>query len=191
MGCFGRLVNLFARGAWMNHSQACPECGTVLPADAPRGLCPQCLIGAAFFETLPEEVSTDSLGDARPESQVAPVDLDGFKRAILTLGLIPTEEFNRFVAGALGGVPGLAKALVTAGKLTAYQVAALSQGKARWLALGNYLILDKLGAGGMGGCLQGPTSPARSGRGAEDLAAFAGARQEPAPPVPPRGRCRR
>ena len=54
------------------------------------------------------------------------------------------------MAGALGGVPGLAKALVRAGKLTAYQAEALAQGKARGLLIGNYFILDKLGAGGMG-----------------------------------------
>ena len=45
---------------------------------------------------------------------------------------------------------GLARALVVAGKLTSYQAAALSQGKARGLLIGNYFILDKLGAGGMG-----------------------------------------
>jgi hypothetical protein len=26
----------------------CPDCGAALPADAPRGLCPQCLMGAAL-----------------------------------------------------------------------------------------------------------------------------------------------
>src|SRR6185369_16116528 len=26
----------------------CPRCGTLLPADAPKGLCPECLLGAAL-----------------------------------------------------------------------------------------------------------------------------------------------
>jgi serine/threonine protein kinase len=78
------------------------------------------------------------------------VDLEEFKRAVQELGLLRRSEFERFVTGALGGVAGLAKALVKARKLTAYQAAALCQGKSRGLVIGNYFILDKLGAGGMG-----------------------------------------
>jgi serine/threonine protein kinase len=44
----------------------------------------------------------------------------------------------------------LARELVRARRLTEYQAGALLQGKSRGLAIGNYLILDKLGAGGMG-----------------------------------------
>ena len=32
----------------MNPERTCPDCGKALPADAPRGLCPQCLMGAAL-----------------------------------------------------------------------------------------------------------------------------------------------
>jgi serine/threonine protein kinase len=39
---------------------------------------------------------------------------------------------------------------VKAGKLTSYQAAAVYQKKSRGLLIGNYLILDKLGEGGMG-----------------------------------------
>ena len=45
---------------------------------------------------------------------------------------------------------GLSRALVKAGKLTPYQAAAIYQNKSRGLLIGNYLILDKLGQGGMG-----------------------------------------
>ena len=31
----------------------CPKCGTVLSADAPKGLCPRCLMAAALEQTLP------------------------------------------------------------------------------------------------------------------------------------------
>ena len=41
-------------------------------------------------------------------------------------------------------------ALQAAGRLTPYQAAAIYQRKSRGLLIGNYLILDKLGAGGMG-----------------------------------------
>ncbi len=136
----------------MSGSHFCPECGTRVPADAPAGLCPKCLMGAAvesaptIWASGPESVGADQ-DTVRP---AAPVDLDRFKQTILELGLIPAEEFERFLAGALGGVPNLARALERAGKLTPYQAAALLLGKARGLVIGNYFILDKLGAGGMG-----------------------------------------
>ncbi len=40
--------------------------------------------------------------------------------------------------------------LVAAKRLTAYQAGAICQGKAKGLAIGRYVVLDKLGAGGMG-----------------------------------------
>jgi hypothetical protein len=44
----------------------------------------------------------------------------------------------------------LAQELVQEKKLTRYQASVLCQGKSKGLVLGNYVILDKLGAGGMG-----------------------------------------
>ena len=44
----------------------------------------------------------------------------------------------------------LAKLLVRQGKLTKYQASAIYQGKHQNLVFGEYVILDKLGAGGMG-----------------------------------------
>jgi len=44
----------------------------------------------------------------------------------------------------------LAKELVQQSKLTRYQAAAIYQGKTKGLVLGDYVVLDKLGAGGMG-----------------------------------------
>jgi hypothetical protein len=35
----------------MRPEHHCPDCGAILPADAPRGLCPNCLIEAALFNT--------------------------------------------------------------------------------------------------------------------------------------------
>ena len=32
----------------MSPERICPDCGAALPADALRGLCPQCLMGAAL-----------------------------------------------------------------------------------------------------------------------------------------------
>ena len=37
----------------MKPERTCPDCGATLPADAPRGLCPNCLMGAALPSTSP------------------------------------------------------------------------------------------------------------------------------------------
>ncbi len=37
----------------MRPERTCPDCGATLPADAPRGLCPNCLMGAALPSTSP------------------------------------------------------------------------------------------------------------------------------------------
>jgi serine/threonine protein kinase len=47
-------------------------------------------------------------------------------------------------------VQALAAGLVKAGKLTKYQAQAVYQGKTKGLVFGEYLVLDKLGEGGMG-----------------------------------------
>ena len=36
----------------MNPERTCPDCGAGLPADAPRGLCPNCLMGAALSRAV-------------------------------------------------------------------------------------------------------------------------------------------
>ncbi len=79
-------------------------------------------------------------------------DPSEFRRAVLEFGLATEDELDGLTADvpASAGVLGLARALQKAGKLTAYQAAALYQRKSRGLLIGNYLILDKLGVGGMG-----------------------------------------
>ena len=70
-------------------------------------------------------------------------------------GLISSEELDVFQSSspdlALIFEPEeLASRLVEAGKLTPFQVDVVMEGRARELVLGQYEILDKLGAGGMG-----------------------------------------
>jgi serine/threonine protein kinase len=67
--------------------------------------------------------------------------------------LLSAEEMNRAVkatsqAGADG--PSVARELVTAGLLTAYQMEAVCDCRYAELRIGNYEVLDRLGAGGMG-----------------------------------------
>ncbi|WP_435007921.1 family 16 glycoside hydrolase [Tundrisphaera lichenicola] len=136
----------------MNGPDACPECGSRLPADAPRGLCPRCLLGAADSanSTAAYQPAPASAPARGPEASGPPATLDEFRRAVLELGLIDPDELDAHAERASGEVPGLARALVRSGKLTSYQAGALAQGKAKGLVIGPYLVLEKRGQGGMG-----------------------------------------
>ncbi|MGO9468956.1 MAG: protein kinase domain-containing protein [Isosphaeraceae bacterium] len=99
-------------------------------------------------ETVFADLGPSSGAASRPAGSVA--DLDEFKRALIELGLVNAAELAAFEVDASLGVLGLARALVRAGRLTPYQSAAIYQNKSRGLLIGKYLILDKLGQGGMG-----------------------------------------
>jgi serine/threonine protein kinase len=73
-----------------------------------------------------------------------------FAAALIDIGILDAAELERFAADSSEGVLGLSRALVKAGKLTPYQAAAVYQKKSRGLLIGDYLILDKVGQGGMG-----------------------------------------
>lgn len=45
----------------MSPERTCPDCGSILAADAPRGLCPYCLMQAAFAESGPNDYDVTSL----------------------------------------------------------------------------------------------------------------------------------
>jgi serine/threonine protein kinase len=67
-------------------------------------------------------------------------------------GLFSTEQIHQATEAASQAADGrvLAQALVTAGILTAYQAEAIGNRKFAELRIGNYEVLDRLGAGGMG-----------------------------------------
>ena len=83
------------------------------------------------------------------------VILDQFIHTLVESGLMSAEEVRAFV----DGLPeeqrptdgeGLAKLLFQRKKLTKFQAQAIYQGKSKGLLVGNYLVLDKIGQGGMG-----------------------------------------
>src|SRR5437016_3610276 len=83
------------------------------------------------------------------------LSLDQFVQALSQTGLLPVEEVRAFHASLPEGkrprdAQQLAQELVRAGKLTRYQAAAVYQGKAKSLVMGEYVVLDRIGAGGMG-----------------------------------------
>src|SRR5271165_5348231 len=81
------------------------------------------------------------------DGAAAPVGLGEFRRALVDIEVVVADELEIVAAGVpeSEGVLGLARALQRAGRLTAYQAAALYQRKSRGLLIGNYLILEKLG----------------------------------------------
>jgi serine/threonine protein kinase len=83
------------------------------------------------------------------------LSLPQFVDALSASGLMTADELSAFRARLPEGSTGsdaevLARELVRQGKLTSFQVNAVYQGKTRGLVFGEYVVLDKLGAGGMG-----------------------------------------
>src|SRR5262245_31989891 len=81
--------------------------------------------------------------------------LDQFVRRVADSGVLSAEEVSAFIESLSAGQrPGdaqqLARLLVRAKKLTAYQAQTIYSGQGATLVLGNYVVLDKLGEGGMG-----------------------------------------
>ncbi|HEX4132145.1 MAG TPA: protein kinase, partial [Pirellulales bacterium] len=78
-----------------------------------------------------------------------------FLETLTSTGLLASAELTAVMVAAPSNARGndadaLARELVQQGKLTKFQAAALYQDKPDSLLLGNYVIVDKLGAGGMG-----------------------------------------
>lgn len=79
---------------------------------------------------------------------------DRFVECLSTSGLLTSEELallrNSLPPEAVANVDTLASHLLQANKLTLYQLRRVGQGNSAGLVLGNYVVLDELGAGGMG-----------------------------------------
>jgi CheY-like chemotaxis protein/tRNA A-37 threonylcarbamoyl transferase component Bud32 len=69
---------------------------------------------------------------------------------IIASGLVPSDELESILASANGDQRELEKLLSAKGLLTRFQISALRDGRGESLRIGNYDILDRLGAGGMG-----------------------------------------
>jgi len=82
-------------------------------------------------------------------------DFEQFVAALYESGILAAAEIQTF----FDAIPedrcpttseGLAEEMIRRGMLTPFQAQTLCQGKGRALALGNYIVLDRLGKGGMG-----------------------------------------
>ncbi|HEX7449172.1 MAG TPA: bifunctional serine/threonine-protein kinase/formylglycine-generating enzyme family protein [Pirellulales bacterium] len=82
-----------------------------------------------------------------------PIALRRYRKRLLASRLLTATELRtleRSLPRRSRRPEALADALIASGKLTAYQAAEIDQGRGRSLVLGNYVLLDTLGAGGMG-----------------------------------------
>ena len=83
------------------------------------------------------------------------VSVEQFVENLVRSGLFTAAELAAFQEGLAPerrakDVQGFARELVQAGRLTKYQAAEIYQGKTKGLVLGDYVVLDEIGAGGMG-----------------------------------------
>ena len=83
------------------------------------------------------------------------VTVEKFLEGLRTSGLMSADEVQAFMVTLppLFGEPtvkSLAAELVRRGKLTRFQAGRVAAGRPQGLVLGNYLIQDKIGEGGMG-----------------------------------------
>jgi serine/threonine protein kinase len=84
-----------------------------------------------------------------------PVSIEQFLDYLATSGLVPRDQVHG-TSTWLGDaerqwdVETLAKEFVSRGTLTPYQAMMLKRGKPDGLVIGDYVVLDKIGAGGMG-----------------------------------------
>ncbi|HIQ22695.1 MAG TPA: DUF1080 domain-containing protein [Planctomycetes bacterium] len=83
------------------------------------------------------------------------ISLAHFRENLVRSGLLSAAELDAFEASLPPeqrprDAQTLARRLIRAGKLTRYQAAAVYRGRTRGLALGEYVVLDEIGRGGMG-----------------------------------------
>ena len=81
--------------------------------------------------------------------------LDEFRERLVHSGIVTLEEVTELedyteVPESEDTVQVLARRLVNSGKITKYQAGRVYSGRGAGLILGNYVILDKIGQGGMG-----------------------------------------
>jgi serine/threonine-protein kinase len=83
------------------------------------------------------------------------VSVDKFLKILADTGILSSDDLTRLDAkipreSRDKDAQELARELIKQNKLTLYQARAVYQGKPKGLTLGNYVVLDKIGAGGMG-----------------------------------------
>jgi serine/threonine protein kinase/formylglycine-generating enzyme required for sulfatase activity/WD40 repeat protein len=88
-----------------------------------------------------------------------PVSLENFAQRLVQSGLFSAEDLEQFRENLPPDkhpetAQDLARELILADRLTRFQAEAVYQGKLKGLVMGEYVVLDRIGAGGMGEVLK-------------------------------------
>jgi tRNA A-37 threonylcarbamoyl transferase component Bud32 len=75
----------------MSPERTCPDCGSTLPDDAPRGLCPECLMGAALPRT--------STGRSAATDAFAPAEASVLATIARSVGPVPSVLLRNTAPG--------------------------------------------------------------------------------------------
>lgn len=98
--------------------------------------------------TDPSDASPD---ESKLRSKPKRKDLESFIDGLRKSGLVDERELHRLVVTSTAeDADSFAQELIEHDTLTIYQARALSRGRWKGLVLGNYVIVEKLGKGGMG-----------------------------------------
>jgi eukaryotic-like serine/threonine-protein kinase len=84
-----------------------------------------------------------------------PISIDEFVRSLTETGILPPDEVTSLVSSLPDDRTGvdvekIAKKLVKEQKLTRFQASAIFRRQSRGLRFGDYIVLDKVGSGGIG-----------------------------------------
>lgn len=134
---------------------ACSSCGYAgQVADNLAGktlLCPKCRVALPIPHPEPV-LALSAAAVSMPGNE--PEWIGQFIRMLGDRGILESVEIGSVLktipAAERGDILRLTRALAQQQKLSWFQAALLAQGKAEELVLGNYVLLDKLGEGGMG-----------------------------------------
>ena len=109
---------------------------------------------ARRFEQIDQELPATPVGrpDESPTTPAVTVTLAQFTENLRRSGLLTNAELAAWQASLspFVTVTTAAEALVQSHKLTAYQVQRICAGQTKGLAFGEYVVLEPIGAGGMG-----------------------------------------